>query len=196
MTEQEEWKDIPGFEGRYQASSLGRIRSLDRLVERHYADGRTDYRPLKGRVLRQTLNKGNGYLMTSLGGTTKQETHRFVAWAFLGEQVGALHVNHKDGNKQNNCILNLEYISCGDNHVHALATRGKFGYLENSKLSAEQVLSIYGRLLIGEVVQDLATEYGVDRHTISGIKTRKRWNYLTKGLPDIPKTRWTRKEKR
>lgn len=197
MTEEEDWRDIPGFEGKYQASSLGRIRSLDREVHIEGDKNRHHVRKYRGRILTTTLNKNNGYLATSLGGESSQrEVHRFVAWTFLGAQEDGYQVNHINGIKTDNRVENLEYVTSGENRLHALIVLGKYGYLRNSKLSKQQVLDIYQRLLDGQLTQDVAKEFGVERHAVSDIKTRKRWGYITKHLPDIPKIHWRHKEKR
>lgn len=104
----EVWKDIAGFEGIYQVSNKGNVRSLDRDVQcvdsvRHY----------KGRLMKQDKKK-NGYLQVNL---KRQEinkqflVHRLVANAFLPNPGGLPSVNHKDENKENNSVDNLEWCS-------------------------------------------------------------------------------------
>lgn len=93
------WKSIPGYENLYEASSLGRIRSLDRKTIR--IDG--VIRTFKGRILKQTPM--SGYLMVSLsvlGRRDVQLAHRLIASAFCDKPAGCLVVNHIDADKSNN----------------------------------------------------------------------------------------------
>ncbi len=104
----EVWKDIPGYEGFYQASSFGRIRSVDRTIQ--CADSIRTY---KGRILKPDKKK-NGYLEVALNkqGNRKQHlVHRLVAITFIDNPKGLLVVNHKDEDKENNSIGNLEWCS-------------------------------------------------------------------------------------
>lgn len=109
--ENEIWKDIPGYEGLYQASDLGRIRSLDRL-----AWTGKGYRLSRGKILSQSGHSG-GYLKVALTPPSEKAkiyyVHRLIASAFLGESD--LTVNHKNENKHDNRICNLEYMSRVDN---------------------------------------------------------------------------------
>jgi len=111
----EEWKDISGFEGFYQVSNLGRIKSLDR----HVSDKKGDYFIL-GKILNPPILK-NGYILFTLckNGIRKQLTgHRIVANAFLEKEKGRSIVNHKNGIKHDNRTENLEWTSNRENQVH------------------------------------------------------------------------------
>ena len=113
------WKDIPGYEGYYQASNKGNIRSLDRLVE----DNGGFYKK-KGRVLKKHLAK-SGYelLILSVKGQQKHcKVHRLIALTFLEKEEGKNFVNHKDGNKSNNNVSNLEWVTPKENVKHSLHT--------------------------------------------------------------------------
>jgi len=113
----EVWKDIPGYEGAYQVSNFGRIRSLDRTIEQLSRYGTIIKRKLKGRLLK--LSKcSNGYLQVSLGAGNLYRVHQLVAQVFV-EGDTTLQVNHKNGNKKDNYADNLEWITCSDNHLHA-----------------------------------------------------------------------------
>lgn len=113
-TTKEIWKDIKGFEGAYQVSNLGRVRSLDRKNSRG--------QKIRGKVL-QEQNNTKGYLYISLykGSRDKRENryiHRLVAEAFIPPFNGET-VNHKDGDKNNNVISNLEWATQSENIKHA-----------------------------------------------------------------------------
>ena len=110
----EVWKPIPGYEGAYEASSFGRIRSLDRTIIE--CSGRE--RRLSGRVL--IASEGDKrYLLVSLNSKTKR-VHRLVLAAFEGEQPD-LQVRHLDGDPQNNRIENLVYGTNAENMQDCLA---------------------------------------------------------------------------
>ncbi len=105
-----EWRDIPGFEGRYQVSSCGQVKSLEREVR--IRSGKT--RPIAERILRP-VKAGSGYLAVHLrpaGGPDFKRfyIHRLVATAFFGQGPEGYEVNHKDENKENNAVSNLEWV--------------------------------------------------------------------------------------
>lgn len=109
---EEKWKDIKGFEGRYQISNAGRIRSLDAKVNTYYGK-----RTSKGKVLSPYSN-GHGYLMISLRQSGKRRVfyvHRLVAEYFIENPNKLPNVNHKDFNRGNNSVKNLEWITIKDN---------------------------------------------------------------------------------
>ena len=109
----EVWKDIPKYEGVYQASDLGRIRSLDRLVNRGNV-----VQPIKGRILKQCNH--NGYLGVSLhkeGRSKSYQVHQLVAMTFLNHKPCGhkIVVDHINNNKQDNNLKNLQLISHREN---------------------------------------------------------------------------------
>lgn len=167
----EVWKDIPGYEGTYQVSSLGRVRSLDRLAEgkKHTA--------LKGRVLRAAVNR-RGYLHVTLrknGRSVSREVHVLVASAFLGlrgkedEQV-----RHLDGNQLNNKVSNLRYGTRSQNQLDTYDYRGY-----HHKLTVSDVKDIRRRLSLGETGRSIAKRYGVGESNISCIKHGGTYRWLT-----------------
>lgn len=107
----EVWKAIPGYEGIYDISSEGRVRSLDRVVP--YANGHD--RPVKGRMLRPGLS-GNGYYTVTLGrGGGSHCIHELIAAAFLGPRPPGHDVRHKNDVRAESRLDNLEYGTRGDN---------------------------------------------------------------------------------
>ena len=118
---EEIWKDIEGYEGLYQVSNLGRVRSLDRVVTRPHPKDQhlCDYK-IKGRVLAQ-LPLTSGYLFVHLhkDKTSIQATvHRLVAKAFVQGYFDGAHVNHKDEDKHNNRADNLEWVTIRENSMY------------------------------------------------------------------------------
>ena len=107
------WKWIPGYEGYYMASTHGRIKSVDRYV----GYKKSGQRLMKGKILKQSTDKG-GYKIVQLNKNGKEKlftVHRLVAQVFLENSSNLPQVNHKDENKQNNNVDNLEWISPKDN---------------------------------------------------------------------------------
>lgn len=105
----EVWKNIKGYEGRYQISSYGNIRSLNYL-------GHKDVRELA------PVKDKNGYLRIGLYYNGKRKNfkmHRLVAQAFIENPYNKAQVNHKDGVKTNNCVENLEWATAHENSLHA-----------------------------------------------------------------------------
>jgi hypothetical protein len=109
----EKWRDIKGFEGWYQVSNLGRVRSVDRSIEQWSMYGHTIKRNIKGKIISATDN-GNGYLIVGLKknqmGKNKY-VHRLVAEAFIEKPNGCDVVNHIDYDKKNNASSNLEWVT-------------------------------------------------------------------------------------
>lgn len=107
------WKDIKGFEGRYQVSNMGRVKSLARTVTiRNKVGGLTD-RPVPERIISTNKTK-RGYLIISLNKDGKQHyysLHRIVALHFCEGYKPGLAVNHKDENPLNNRADNLEWCT-------------------------------------------------------------------------------------
>lgn len=103
----EEWRDIAGYEGMYEVSSHGRVRSLDRFAK----SNRNATQFVKGREL-TLVTMPNGYKATNLNQNGKgvpKYVHRLVAQAFIPNPSNLPQVNHKDENKSNNCVDNLEW---------------------------------------------------------------------------------------
>lgn len=95
------WKDIPGYENRYQASNLGRIKSLNY------------HRENREMIMKQTIGK-SGYKRLMLYDGIKRKSYRvnrIIAITFIPNPLNLPHVNHKDENKYNNCVSNLEWCT-------------------------------------------------------------------------------------
>lgn len=176
----EVWRDVLGFEGFYQVSDLGRVRSLDRTIVR--IDGRTRF--CKGQILKPNLrNTGYFAVETKRSGRkrgNKENIHVLVARAFLGERPIRYEVNHIDGNKKNNCLSNLEYCSRNENIRHAYFV-GLIGYGEKhheSKLKAFQIPLIRDRIALGDSLESIGRDFGVSGGAIGLIKRCKTWTHV------------------
>lgn len=119
----EEWRDIAGYEDIYQVSNLGRVRSLERLVQQR--DGcKRPYR-IPPRVLKPKRRR-NGYLCVNLatqGETQTHNIHRLVAQAFVPNPDNLPTVNHRDEDKTNNRADNLEWCSQATNNTYGTRPR-------------------------------------------------------------------------
>lgn len=163
------WLPISGFERAYEVSDEGRIRSLA---------GQYAGRIFRGRTAR------NGYLYFDLcanGEKARFLVHRLVAIAHIGPAPDdSPWINHRDGNKRNNRVTNLEWVSPSENNAHAYRSglkkptdaRGERN--PRAKLTREQVHEI--RSLSGTVSQrHLAARYGVSKSTIQWIQKGRNW---------------------
>ena len=110
------WQDIAGYEGYYQVSNLGRVKSVSRKVSNGHSMVNKEERIL----LPNTLAKGY-YQVTLYNGKTRKcfQVHRLVAMVFIPNPKSLPQVNHKDGNKQNNIADNLEWCDNSGNQLHA-----------------------------------------------------------------------------
>lgn len=106
--------DIEGFEGRYAVTSDGKIWSYPKAIGRHF-------KKHSGRWLKPKKNDGYEYIILS-GKTFK--VHRLVAQAFIPNSENKPQVNHIDGNRINNKIENLEWMTCAENNRHGLKRAG------------------------------------------------------------------------
>lgn len=127
---QEIWKPVKDYECQYEVSNFGRIRSLDREITNFFGTKTK----LKGRVLRGSL-LNNGYLTICFSSKTKKYVHQVVAEAFLLPSEFKHTVNHKDGNKTNNHIDNLEWNTYKQNNNHAREIGLNNQHGENCNLS-------------------------------------------------------------
>lgn len=184
----EEWRDISGYEGFYQVSNLGRVRSCDRVVMRN--DNSSSF--IKGRLLKPSLDR-KGYFRIALykdGSRYFFLVHRLVAIAFLVIETSRNEVNHKNGVKDDNRVENLEWCTHLENMRHAIATglTPRFvGFVGEkhplSLLTESQVLEIRELRARGTKLRVIAEMYGVGMSVISGIVYRNNWAHLPSPEP-------------
>lgn len=173
----EEWKEIKNYEGYYQISNFGRVKSLYRIVSG--CDGRNTR--IKGRILKlATDTKGYNFISLQKHHKTKKcKVHRLVGIYFINNPFNKPFINHIDGIKTNNHEDNLEWVTAHENQLHAYKN-GLHPILcgiinGNSKLSENQVQKI---LQDDRSQRKIAKTYGISQSTVCQIKTRKTWKHI------------------
>ena len=158
------WKDIREYEGLYQVSNRGNVKSIS-------------YNGRYGEVFRNRIVKGqtttDGYVKLALNKRREQKwfrVHRLVAQAFISNLNNLPHVNHRNGVKDDNYVTNLRWCTPSQNELHSYRTLGKKSYqLKLDKVDRETIRHLSCCCSYSE----LAKEYGVCKSTIANIVTKK-----------------------
>ncbi|WP_053032139.1 NUMOD4 domain-containing protein [Staphylococcus haemolyticus] len=173
---EEYWKDIKGYEGLYQVSNLGNIKSIDRSIKRS-----TSLMKLKNKPISQYVGN-RGYPMVSLcinGKCKRYLVHRIVAIAFLPNPLNKAYVNHIDGNKQNSNLENLEWSTPTENSIHAhkhgLANVARGERQHSSKLTVDRVKYIRES---SKTVRELSIMFNVSKQSIRDVKMKRSWKHI------------------
>ena len=174
----EVWKDIPDYEGKYQASLLGNIRSFKcayRLGKRKVA------------TLKQKSNKRKNwdgcYKMVTLWNPVNHPNyfyvHRLIAMTFIGKCPKDYVVNHKDFDGTNNDVKNLEYVTRKQNHLYTVKhKRHAFGERNShASLNEDKVREILNLRDYSEI-KKMAKKFKVTTKTIKNVIKRKTWKYV------------------
>lgn len=119
----ETWLPVPGSDW-ILVSSLGRIKTEDRMVEQMNRWGQIISRVQPGRDPKVRLDK-DGYVHVGLKGTPTVCVHRLVAMAFIPNPGGKPQINHKNGVRNDNRVENLEWVNNSENHIHAYKVLGR-----------------------------------------------------------------------
>ncbi len=144
------WKDVKGFENRYQISTYGNVRSIQTNHGKYQEELRTQY-------IRSATCKYYYVQLWIKDCSHTKAVHRVVAETFIPNLDNKPMVNHKDGNKLNNNVCNLEWVTCSENHLHAFRTG-----LRNADHAAKRFLGKkYGNTSV--------------YHNVSWDSTRKKW---------------------
>lgn len=162
---EEEWKDIEGWEKLYQVSNKGRIKSLPKP----YVPYPTILAPLKEK---------KGYLYVKLCNANKQlscKAHRLVAKAFIPNPDNLPQVNHKDLNKENNCVENLEWVTNQRNMCHAMENK----VYTDRPLLPQEVVEIRKLKKSGKSQSEIARIFNIHSGRVSGIVRGITYKYIT-----------------
>ncbi len=176
----EEWRSVRGYVGCYEVSNKGRVRSLTRKRR----SNRDSVSIVQSRVLKESYLP-TGYCFVHLSRNAKVKhfyIHRLVAATFIRRIKKGEQINHKDFNKKNNKITNLEIVTPKQNSHHAMkdgrGVTGKKGESNlTSKLTEEKVRLIRQKNEQGISQRILAKEFGVCFQNISFICLRKTWTH-------------------
>ena len=179
------WKDIKDYEGRYQVSNLGRVKSLERVIKRPKKVGCFVQ---KERILKPSKCKG-GYMGVTLVIDKKKKrhlVHRLVAIAFIKNPNSLKYVNHIDAKRDNNKAKNLEWCTQSENKKHSynLGLSNKKGTNHHlSKFTESDIIDIRRKYeQEGLLQKTIAKEYNVSKATIWHIVNYKTWNYDIKKI--------------
>lgn len=182
----EEWRNIHGFEGLYQVSNFGRVKSLEfkQTIKNRWGTLTTrvikekmlkDWRPAHQRKYAHVILYKNGKGKTA-------GIHTLVAAAFLGPRPVSMVICHNDGNKANNNVDNLRYGTVKENSEDDI--KHGVNFFKNgenhptSKLSNKDVIEIRSRFACGENQTKIANDYGIVQQTVSGICREKVWKHV------------------
>lgn len=178
----EEWKPVPNFEGLYEVSNLGRVRSVERKVRSNQRNNH--FFAVKQRFLLPDISAAYYRVTLSKDGKTKRfSVHRLVCEAFLENPENKPFVNHKDGDKLNNTLSNLEWVTQSENCIHALETglakpvKGeRHGMAKYSEETVNEIRMLYETTSMTH--QSIADKFGIDRRYITELINGKIWTEL------------------
>lgn len=174
----EQWRDVVGYEGKYQVSNYGRVKSLERYQKNH-----SKLQKVEEKILSQSSN-GNGYIFVSLwknGNCKKFYIHRLVAETFIGDIPNGYTVNHLDFNTSNNCVDNLEIVTYSENNNYS----SKAGRYANRGGHKVKITYNNGSIDIYDSIVDAANNTGICRDTIMKILSGKSSGKVTKEKHNI-----------
>lgn len=174
MYDVEEWREVPGFDGWYDVSDRGRVRSW-RGNWRGSAEARSD----EPRILVPYANR-KGYLLVALylpgAGRSTVLVHRAVALAFIGPCPEGMQVCHNNGDPSDNTPSNLRYDTQAANLAERIMPRGEQNH--NSKLSVPDVHEIRRLRDGGWKLREIGAKFGVCEATVHNICVRKKWAHI------------------
>lgn len=179
--EEEVWRDVAGFEDRYEVSNRGRVRSKAYTKWGKNKGGAFSYVTTPG-ILKQNLNDGYPKVtLERLGERKTVKVHKLVALAFISNPDNLPVVNHKDSDRTNNNVSNLEWCTQQYNVQHSYDTgsNSNAGDLHPSAvLSAEIVKAMRSLHAEGKSIRELVQIYGFKYHTINKAIRRRSWSHV------------------
>jgi hypothetical protein len=177
---QQIWAPVPDYEGLYEVSNFGEVRSLDRIVPH----GKDDHlRKRQGQLLKKLIDKQNRFRVSIYknGIRNKVFVHYLVALAFLGKRNKGQMVCHNDGDEQNNRVDNLRYDTHKSNMEDMVKHNKSARGLKNGQavVTPEQVLKIRELRKKGLFYREIAPQTGVHFETVANICQGKSWSWLS-----------------
>lgn len=175
-----EWKAVPGYEGLYIIDEYGKVLSLERKV-RTKGDS---FRVIPEHSLTwQPTHDGYVFVKLTKGKIKKCiKVHRLVALAFIPNPFNKSQVNHKDGNKRNNNVSNLEWATGKENMEHAVINNlnncGRGEKQGHSKATTAMVIKMREYAKEGWTHQAIADNFNFSRSAVTSIINRKRWTHI------------------
>lgn len=180
---QEVWKSIDGFEGLYEISNLGRVKTCQHVIMRK----RGRAYPVPERIIKGSCDT-KGYYQVELKKDGKRNIrfiHRLVAEAFIENPEGKKQVNHKDGDKTNNMAENLEWVTClenirhawehglnkpikGENHGNHVLTEDAVRYIRKNYIPRDKEFGLTA----------LAKRFGVTTYPVYNVLRGKGWKHV------------------
>ncbi|WBK39941.1 HNH endonuclease [PinkBerry-associated phage LS06-2018-MD08] len=169
------WKDIKGYEGYYQISNLGRVKSLERKCKTN-----NSYRIKKEKILKGGFTTKRYKHVTLLKNkiTKTYQIHRLVAIAFIENLLNKETVNHKNGIKDDNRVENLEWMTYSENIKHAFDTGLKSLKGENHNQTKLKNEDIYYIRKSKKTIKELCDIYNLSRKALENIINRKSWKHI------------------
>lgn len=164
-TVNEEWRPVVGYEGLYEVSDMGNVRSLDRIIRQAARSGKVYEKAIRGHMLRPGRMPG-GHMSVSLGRKNSRCVHDLVLTAFEGPRPEGQEARHLDGAPANNRRGNLAWSSRGDNGRDKKWHNLPAPY----KLRPPEIASIKAALARGQVQAAIARDFNVSPSTIHLIK--------------------------
>lgn len=182
-----EYKDVPPV---YQVSNKGRVRRIEHMTETRNQFG--VHKITRKEKLMSFCKNTNGYYMFRPQMDNKKGVHlvhRLVATAFIPNPEGKPCVNHRDSDRANNCVENLEWCTQQENSAHA-ASQGRMNSLKGeasnlSKLTEEEVSAIYKMCKGGKSQIQVSKLLGIPRPTIASIMQKVSWKHLTDKIDEV-----------
>ena len=178
----EEWRPVANYDGYYEVSNKGRVRSVPRKITA-LVRGKTILRKMKGKDLSEKVGAGiyKRVILCKNGVCINEYIHRIIAEAFIENPLELATVNHIDRDKMNNNLCNLEWMSRELNSKDGMENSYRLGKIKPKRVLTEKDVGHIKREYFTEQctnISKLSRMYGVSRTTINGIINGKNWKYV------------------
>lgn len=177
------WKDVIGYEGLYQVSNMGRVKSLPRIIKQNGND-----RVIYGNLMSETRDNGSGYINMYLcngeNGCEVVYAHILVAKHFIHNEFNKETVNHKDGNKKNNKVSNLEWATQKEQSEHVI--KNKLRRKNKNSFTDDEIQDIYTELVYNnKTYKYICEKYDISNSYLYQLKNKKNRKSVTDEVDSI-----------